>query len=502
MNFIFSDTMKLMINQILERFPIVQNFRINYSFPSPKKLLSLLSWGAACLGVALLFLALTIYFSRPSEISVMDESAMRASIPKTAFTMPQVAYNAIGAPFLSLKFSPSALQLPDLRKLLVFYGKNGRPDAPTDKPLLHFAFNGNKAISSVAAGERLYVRYDKQSTPASYVFTEEETPLWIEAEAKGKEALVKVVIQSESGELIQEPSSHAQFNLPEKELLRISGAPWEMGKWRVDGSLLARQKARWYGIDRFLERHGGDEFNHLTNKQRIDFTNEGEDSEEIYSVYVEAGDCLVWEESGWKVVQPGEESLKHPLLIVKKVDERIMNFELWDVGGKGKVVLNLLKNMQNSMPQDLHEEFRFVGARTRSQFVFEIEDKRMLLRPQDWLVQTEDGWEKLNTPQDIDDYVERRLAGPLFVFEGVEKNENGQVLIGTLFNAARTELQTIQIPLSQIGLFPNNPHEQPVLHNTESIARRSEGSLAPIAKGAMKASDYEDFDDDFDDLDD
>ncbi|MCP5507977.1 MAG: hypothetical protein H7A37_06730 [Chlamydiales bacterium] len=45
----------------------------------------------------------------------------------------------------------------------------------------------------------------------------------------------------------------------------------ELGKWRVDGTLLARQRARWYGPDMFLKRHGGDEFKDVSGKRRIDF---------------------------------------------------------------------------------------------------------------------------------------------------------------------------------------------------------------------------------------
>jgi len=69
------------------------------------------------------------------------------------------------------------------------------------------------------------------------------------------------------------------------------------------------------------------------------------------------------------------------------------------------------------------------------------------LTPKDWLLRTPEGWIKLSTVQEIDDYVERRLQGPLFVFDGVISREGRQMLLGSLFNPARTERQEIELPV-------------------------------------------------------
>jgi len=64
--------------------------------------------------------------------------------------------------------------------------------------------------------------------------------------------------------------------------------------------------------------------------------------------------------------------LGKPLLVVKKVDERLMTFEVWDSEGKTKIALNLLKSSEPPPPVQLLQSFKFVSSRTRSQFVFEI----------------------------------------------------------------------------------------------------------------------------------
>ncbi|MDP1880600.1 MAG: hypothetical protein Q8K60_06645, partial [Parachlamydiaceae bacterium] len=255
-----------------------------------------------------------------------------------------------------------------------------------------------------------------------------------------------VTFENEKGELITEPESNAKFRLPEKEFSRTAGTSWEIASFKVDGTLLARQKVRWFGPDRFLENHGGKDYHFVQGKQRIDF---GE-NEDIYSVFVKVGDTLVWENNRWQVVEPGEDSLGRPLLVVKKVDERLMSFELWDVEGKSKIILNVLKTsepwtMQN--PQVLKSMFKFLGARTRTQSVFEINGERVLLSPSDWLLLTPKGWIKLTDEKEIDDYVKRKLTGTLFIFEGVSRKDDRLAMQGTLYSPSRHEAQQVSLPL-------------------------------------------------------
>ncbi|MEI8364838.1 MAG: hypothetical protein WCF65_00310 [Parachlamydiaceae bacterium] len=405
---------------------------------------------AACGVIAVLLLA-SLYFTamRQRSFTLNDTITTKLSIPKGAFTRPPQEYEGISNPALTLKFAPLSVQLPDLRRYLLYYGKNGRPDATEEQPTLFFSFTGNKSPTSVLPGERVYILYDKTLTPNQYVFSPKNVPtaLWFIATSQGNQSLITVGMDGGNGVVISEPTTYASFTLPEKEFVRFgsNATPWELGKWRVDGTLLARQKAKWYGIDKFLEKHSGDEYKSWVNKQRIDF---GE-LDDIYSVYVAAGDCLIWDNGIWKYVKPGEASLKHILMCVKKIDERVMNFELWDVDGKGKISLNLVKVNEPWVPQSLEQNFKFIGSRTRSQFVFEINKERMLLSPNDWLLLTGTTWRKLVTPQEIDDYVSRKKIGPLFVFDKVERKDDRQIVVGTLFNSARTEMTTVEFPLQQ-----------------------------------------------------
>jgi hypothetical protein len=442
-----------------------------------KQWLGWLIYAIAGFAACLVLIGCTFLFLRPSEIAVSNASAPKTALPKSAFAQSKEAYNAIGEPLLTLQFAPMSMQLPDLKKYLVYYGKNGRPDAVADKPLLHFAFTGNKAISSVSPGERLYILYDRKLNPPQYIFSpgNSESSLWIEAKAEGNEAHVTATMKSENGAIIHEPEANANFSLPEKEYVRMGANTWEIGKNKVEATLLARQKARWYGHDVFLEKHGGKEYADKLGKQRIDF-GEGDD---IYSIYAGLNDAIVWTNDRWKVVQPGPESLGKPMLIIKKIEDRLLNMELWDPEGKGKITLNLLKSSEPQASVNIPQRFKFVGARTRTQFVFEIDGERMLLSPHDWLLLTKEGWVKLQTPEEIDAYVDRKNIGPMFVFDSVEKKEDHLILQGTLFNTSRTDMQPIDIPLQQ------NPSPS---GNNQTPERKSPNKLEERARMIKKSA--------------
>lgn len=416
-----------------------------------KKIIERINIGILALSAAGCIGAFSFFMLRPSAIHPIEVVHEKESLPNHAFAMQPEDYTAIREPFVRLQYVAPTIQLPDLRTFLVYSGKNGRPDAQLEKPVLHFSFNGQKNVVSTPASQPLYIVYDKGSAQ-KYSFSpyNAETPLWIEAVVQGSDAVVTLKMKNEVGEIISNPAAFGQFKLPEKEYTRLAGGSWEIGKWRVDPTLLSRQRARWFGQDLFLEKHGGEEYRQFKERQRVDF---GE-NEEAYSIYVKVGDSLIWNGERWKVLEPGDKSLGLPLMVVKKVDERLMSLELWDIEGKGKIPLNLLKSVDHFAPQQLTQDFKFVGARTKSQFVFEVRDERMLLKPQDWILLTDEGWQKLATVEDIDDFVERKLTGTLFILNEVVSKEDKQMIMGTLFNPTRTDMQMVELAM-QSGVSPS-----------------------------------------------
>lgn len=421
----------------------------NIKIPRIHYLKLLQSTSVFFLVIASLFIfgALFNYLKTPLELSLPEQQTKKISPLKGAFHREKSSYDAIGAPALTLNGEPPRLQLPDLRQLLSYYGTNTRPDVEEEKKRLHLALRGqgpDPQLFSLAPDEKRYLESDFAEGKGRYKLSIENTntPLWIQAIiGEGNQAEITVHLLSPKGERVTTPSELHTFRLEEKKMPRTRIGSWKLGDDRVDGSLLARQKARWFGRDRFLEEHGGEPYAYTQGKERVEF---GVD-EERYAVFVGLEDTLVWDEGQWKEAVKGVESWGKPLMQVKRIEDRLMSFEIWDEEGQNHFSLNLIRSRELWRPEVVENDFRFVGARTRTQSIVEIQGVRTTLRPQDWLLRTQNGWIKVETEEAVDDYVERKLEGELFIFDGVDRKEGQQVFLGHVFSSSRHDMQYIEL---------------------------------------------------------
>ncbi len=446
-----------------------------------KKVLHWLNYGLGVL-IALLALSYLVLLGvggpPENDMPPLDLTGRVDGLPPNSFVQDETAYHAIDTGVLNVEVPPPKLQLPDLRPHLTYYGTNDRPDFATDTKLLHFGLKGSEDLGLIAAGEPLYLQYDASSKPGRYLFSSNNAPtgLWIEAEKDDDAAKVYVKMLDPKDELVTEPKKRATLTLKPKDFARFGGGKWEIGKWRVDGTLLARQRARWYGQDHFLNTHGGAEFVGTREKERIEF---GEKDQQ-YVVYIGVGDCLIWDGEQWKNVVPGEASKEFPMLCLQKIEDRLLRWELWDVGGKGRVTLNLVRSKEAWSPKTYERDFKYVSARTLSQYNFEIKKDRVVLRPYDWLLLTDEGWVPLTTVEEIDAYVERKTPGVLFVFEGPVQREEKQVLGGTFYSKTRTNIHHMDFALDQAA---------PILRRTDEDRASTEEKVSTEEKtsdGAVK----------------
>lgn len=360
--------------------------------------------------------------------------------PSHSFQLGKEAYQEIKSDFLDLNHALPNLSLPDLKNILTYYGVNKRIDADPLAKKLAFSFGDPKQIFTVENDKPTYLV--RNGSKFSLSPNNASTSLWFKAKAQSTTAQIELSIEGIDGGISQEPRDRAFFTLAEKPLLSQS-LSWNLGKFRVDGTILLKQKAKWFGPDRFLEQHGGEEYASFQGKQRIDF---GE-GDEIYSVFVSPGDILIWKEDRWQNAKPGKESRDFPVLEIKKVEERLLSGELWDKEGRSKTVLNLLRSQETFPPQDLSKDFAFLGARTKVHFMFNLNSNREIVGVSDWFLLGDDGWQKLKKVRDVDAYIARKIKGPLLVINSIGADPQNRVLHGTLYNASRSEMRDVQIPL-------------------------------------------------------
>lgn len=389
----------------------------------------------------LIIAAVLIYTQRDNQLQQPSISPRSEKLPASSFEMPKANYNAIDQPSLKLKMQIPQIRVPDLRSTITFHGQNTRPDAGAVRELF-FSLGRPQEMQAIKPGEAIYLKLNEDSR--TYIFSPGNYPtdLWFEAKMQGPQASLKVKVKDEAGQIQMEPKERSQFLLQEKPLA-LAANPWNLDKWRVDGSLLARQHARWSGRDLFLEEHGGEENQQYQGKQRITF---GE-GDEIYSVYVDKGDSLIWREGKWQWAVSEEESRNYPLMRLNKLEERLIGFELFDLGGKKKLTLNMIKTQDPLPTTSVLDDFQFVGARTRIHSMFRIQKERVLVGPEDWFLLTSEGWKKLKSGKEIDQYVEGKLVGPLLVIDRIEQQNEDRWLAASLFNSSRSQSVDIEIPL-------------------------------------------------------
>ncbi|WP_100934356.1 hypothetical protein [Candidatus Chlamydia corallus] len=354
--------------------------------------------------------------------------------------------NLSGGPW-ALNFPDLEERLPDLRKEVIFLGSNDRPDACGRKFSLQLASSKEHYVASLK--ERIYLNVTPSSRGPVYSFSPKGVPteLWIECFSVSVDGRVevKVRLQGLNKELISKPRDYETLflNPPATKL-----DCWEIGGIRVDASFPVKQKIRRIGVDKFLLMHGGSEYADKVTKERVDFVSS---DEENYSRYLAVGDVLLWDGNFWQTCGEFQgSSTAVPLFEVKRIDDKVMIADLWNVGGTQRQTISLVKGLPSPIEiNEIVREIEFIGMRSWSKPIVLVGGQRLILSPDDWILRTATGWEKLSKAEQIQDYLTGRATGPLLVFEKLEKDLRGFVLRGHMFNAQRTLVETISLPLKQ-----------------------------------------------------
>lgn len=362
--------------------------------------------------------------------------------PKSSFELPRTSYEQIQAPTIDLQYSEPNISLPDLRNILQYFGTNRRPDASISNQVLYFSIGDSKDIFPVKNNEPVYLAKNPQTQ--AYQISSKTEDLWFIARPSGKSAIVTVQAKGVDSSTVNEPRERSSFILSEKPIPLQISPTWYIGDYKVDGTLLLRQRAKWYGEDLFLTLYGGQDLQGLQGKQKIQF---GE-GEETYPLFISAGDLFIWKDNRWMKSNEEEKTENYPLFEVKKVDERLINFELWDVAGKRKLTLNLIKSIDPIPKVNLENSFQFLGARTKVHYMFNVDGKREIVAPEDWFIFLDNKWQKIKKAKEVDQIANNELFAPLIIFDRIHEQGSIKVLSGKLFNASKSSSVDIEINLS------------------------------------------------------
>lgn len=375
-------------------------------------------------------------FYQMSQFFELEQSAKR-----TTLTTPSLTG---GWSLMAPEINES---LPDLHQAILFLGKNGRPDAA--EPTAFIKFLPSKISLTAKAGEKIYLQ-PKPTGKGEIEFSPVHEPsrLWIECRpVRGDQNQLHVTVclqpsQSEQGQQKPQTSSFVLTTTPRDD------SDWEIGGLRVDPSFAIKQKMRRLGVDKFLAMHGGEEFADKADKDRIEFISPSGDS---YHRYLAQGDILLWDGERWSSCGDFHgESTEVPLLEVQHVDDKLFSLVVWNVGGLQHQQINLVKMATSPLEfVELLKEIEFVGMHTWTKPIVCIGGERFILSPEDWIVHGKKGWEKMSSIQQLEDFLSGKIQSPLFIFDRIEKTDKNFVLKGHVFNAQRTLVESVSLPLKQ-----------------------------------------------------
>ena len=413
--------------------------------PSSLRLINtLLAIGA----LALILLGISEYATPPASPNIPQlPEQKKPSLPRS-FSEAN-AFDAINtSSFLSLEPIPLKPRLPDLRGQLVYYGSNHRPDTEDQSAKVQIGFRGDQNQFFVLIGTKVYIKKDPKPPLGRWILSPDNatTSTWIEVQPKNiREAQINVYTSDVDGRIIRDPIELSSFALPQMRTIQnpVNVASWEIGGYRVDNSLLARQRAQWFGKDAILEEMG-DEGSDLQSKERVTFTKQDSST---YSCLVAKGDALAFYADEWHNVILGPESRNKPLLLLQEIDDRAMHFDLWDPEGKNRLQLQLHKSQA---PRFVAEKLpiKLVGARSKRDWIAEIAGKRTLLRVDDWILfQNNGSWLKIQDVDTLDAFINGRLKGVLIVLEEPKKELAEPALNGIIFDETRTQKAPLKISL-------------------------------------------------------
>lgn len=445
--------------------------------------------------VAILSASLFSPFScAQEELPLMPmEERKKEEKPSPSFTLQQELHS----PSFQLHTSPSKVSMPDLRYYLLFFGALERPDSDTKIPLLRLGLRGESEWINLRADTSLHLKYNGAKN--QYEVTK-KSPLQLSFKPLDKSVQVTVTLTT-LGTTSSELATPVTFILSETPLPPSKQTEkWSDDKVAFDSHVFERMNAKWWGTDVLFDTLSTDEKKKGRNRIVLN-SNEGS-----YTIWAKSGDCFTWEEDRFVEAIAGQKSRNKILLETKEEKDSTLSFLLWNRDGSMVIPLNLQKTQKteaSSLPT-----INLIGARSRNMWVATINSERMILKTDDWLLCSHNAIEKIESPEQLDEYLQGKKEGTLLAFSGVEHSGGDHNLVGVMVDSSRTNTTPISVSLFHSwNQKQNDAIEKNVLAKNKghdahhSRDRHDEDSDDDLYSDDEDSSDDDNEDDEFNDMD-
>lgn len=382
----------------------------------------------AAIFVILLCAALLLFFLcypfRGKETISAGGSAQK--IGRTFFP-----HEAIGSGGLALHPRHALGWVSRLADELVLIAYNSRPDVDPKEAKILFSLKNGKEQINVPNGRTIYLKESDQGKGLHS--SDQATSLWVKpillengailVEARRKLVSKEGVAGEEKGQFVV-----TQGGVP----TRSAGSPFAK----------ALKSARVFSQDLLIQKYGGREYEAWRNKAVLEIAETAS-----YACFVSAGDFLLFESGEWNVCPFEELKPDQPIAHVKSISASGVELEIWDETGFCPVQFKLEMEKQERLQLKPEMMPSSIRLRSNSQVSCAFGKRRVILKQGDWLLKTPVGWKNLRRAEEIEQYLQHRLKGELFIFDAIEKEQGRSVVKGHLFDETRTQMQPLSLPI-------------------------------------------------------
>jgi hypothetical protein len=380
----------------------------------------------------LFFSALAFYLLVPKPL---DRTDLRSVSRFKDIATPLFPYDAIGSGGLTLNPRPALGWICRIADELFLIAYNSRPDVSERHSNILLSLKQGKDPVEILNGKTLYLKESQEGRGLDVSY--EATSLWVKPILLDNGSILVEAgrrLKSQDG---LEGEEKGQFILNRKGAIPAMYSP-------VSSDFVSEIKdARLFGQDLFMQKYGGNEFSFFAQKSKLELSHPAG----TYALFISAGDYLIYKEGEWQVAPLEEVSPEYAVAKIKSLSPRAAEIECWDRMGyhAQHIKLEMEKPARFHLkPDTLPSSIRL---RSSSQVSCSFGKKRVILKQGDWLLKTKSGWRNLRRREEIEQCLQHRIKGELFIFDSIEKDQGKLMMKGHCFDESRTQVQPFSLPV-------------------------------------------------------
>ncbi len=368
-------------------------------------------------------------------------------------------YEAIGSGAMALRPRHALGWVSRLAEELALIAYNSRPDIDAGEAKILISLKNGKQELTLSNGRTLYLKESEQGKGLNS--SETATGLWV------KPLLLEngAVLVEAGRKLVSKEGSSGE----EKGQFIIAQQGGVPARYNPTQQEFAKEikSARSFSQDLLIQKYGGREYAAWKDKAVLELTN----GSKTYALFVSAGDYLLYNDGEWRIAAYEELSSALPVAYVKAANGKALEINVWDETGFYPVQIKVEMERQARLQLKAESMPSRIRLRSGTQVSCALGKRRVILKQGDWLLKTSSGWRNLRKVEEIEQYLNHRLKGELFVFDAIEKEQGRSVMKGHIFDETRTQAQPFSLPIdAEKPKAKTSRKRKPILSNGERKA--------------------------------